>query len=194
LSTPAPFFSASPVAAASEGIDFAPPIDSQGRIPPKGINVACIFPPDGSRGLGFSCGWPTATGRAVAEGIDFAAELLPKGSEQCPQLLEEACKPAAIPPGCRGRALRGRRHRRHQSQTQTHQNNEGPKRPHTHPFAGDQAGRASTDCAAAPQGVWCSEREDATVELTRRVIRFLHRSQHDPELKFETSGDRSHGT
>jgi hypothetical protein len=27
--------------------------------------------------------------------------------------------------------------------------------------------------------------ETATVDLARRVIRFLHRSQHDPELKFE---------
>jgi hypothetical protein len=27
--------------------------------------------------------------------------------------------------------------------------------------------------------------ETATVDLARRIIRFLHRSQHDPELKFE---------
>jgi hypothetical protein len=30
-----------------------------------------------------------------------------------------------------------------------------------------------------------AKREAATVELTRRVIRFLYRSQHDPDLKFE---------
>jgi hypothetical protein len=27
------------------------------------------------------------------------------------------------------------------------------------------------------------------VELARRVIRFLDRSQHDPELKFEDAGE-----
>ena len=30
-----------------------------------------------------------------------------------------------------------------------------------------------------------ARQEKATVELARRVIRFLHRSQHDPELKLE---------
>lgn len=155
MSTPASFFNASPFAAASKGIDFAPPIDSQGRTPPKGINVAGLFLPNGCRGVGCPCSRCSFTGRAAAEGVDFAAGLLPDSGEKQPQLLEEACKPAAVPPGCRGRALRGRGYRRHQSQTQTHQNNEAPKRPHTHSFAEERPGRAFTDCAAAPQEVWC---------------------------------------
>jgi hypothetical protein len=41
--------------------------------------------------------------------------------------------------------------------------------------------------ALAAIGIFCeaARREAATVELARRVIRFLDRSQHDPELKFE---------
>jgi tetratricopeptide (TPR) repeat protein len=41
--------------------------------------------------------------------------------------------------------------------------------------------------ALAALKVFCeaAQREAATVELTRDVIRFLHQSQHDPELKFE---------
>ncbi|HKH48605.1 MAG TPA: hypothetical protein VKM72_28405 [Thermoanaerobaculia bacterium] len=40
--------------------------------------------------------------------------------------------------------------------------------------------------ALAALQIYCeaAKREDATVELTRQVIRFLHRSQHDPELTF----------
>jgi tetratricopeptide (TPR) repeat protein len=34
-----------------------------------------------------------------------------------------------------------------------------------------------------------AQRETATVELARSVIRFLHQSQHDPELKFEEAGN-----
>jgi hypothetical protein len=30
-----------------------------------------------------------------------------------------------------------------------------------------------------------ARRKTATVELARRVVRFLHRAQHDPELRFE---------
>jgi tetratricopeptide (TPR) repeat protein len=41
--------------------------------------------------------------------------------------------------------------------------------------------------ALAALRIFCeaAKQETATVELTRSVIRFLHRSQHDPELKFE---------
>jgi tetratricopeptide (TPR) repeat protein len=41
--------------------------------------------------------------------------------------------------------------------------------------------------ALAALRVFCeaAQQEAATVELTRHVIRFLHQSQHDPELKFE---------
>lgn len=41
--------------------------------------------------------------------------------------------------------------------------------------------------ALAALQIFCetARREAATVELARRVIRFLHRSQHDPELRFE---------
>jgi transcriptional regulator with XRE-family HTH domain len=41
--------------------------------------------------------------------------------------------------------------------------------------------------ALAALRVFCeaAKHEVATVDLARRVIRFLHRSQHDPELKFE---------
>ena len=38
-----------------------------------------------------------------------------------------------------------------------------------------------------------ARRETATTDLTRRVLRFLHRAQHDPKLRFEAgtgSGDR----
>jgi hypothetical protein len=33
-----------------------------------------------------------------------------------------------------------------------------------------------------------ARREAATVELARRVVKFLNRAQHDPELRFETEG------
>jgi len=41
--------------------------------------------------------------------------------------------------------------------------------------------------ALAAVQIFCeaAKREAATVELTRRVIRFLHRAEHDPSLKFE---------
>src|SRR6185436_4481289 len=41
--------------------------------------------------------------------------------------------------------------------------------------------------ALAALRIFCetAKREVATVKLTRDVIRFLHRSQYDPELKFE---------
>jgi tetratricopeptide (TPR) repeat protein len=41
--------------------------------------------------------------------------------------------------------------------------------------------------ALAALGIFCeaAKRDAATVELARQVIRFLHQSQHDPELKFE---------
>ncbi len=41
--------------------------------------------------------------------------------------------------------------------------------------------------ALAALRIFCeaAQQEAATVELTRDVIRFLHRSQHDPELKFD---------
>ncbi len=45
--------------------------------------------------------------------------------------------------------------------------------------------------ALAALRVFCeaAKQETATEELTWRVIRFLHRSQHDPELKFEATGE-----
>jgi len=45
--------------------------------------------------------------------------------------------------------------------------------------------------ALAALQVFCeaARRDAATVELTRQVIRFLHRSQHDPELKFDETGE-----
>jgi tetratricopeptide (TPR) repeat protein len=47
--------------------------------------------------------------------------------------------------------------------------------------------------ALAALRIFCeaAKRETATVELARDVIRFLHRSQHDPELKFENAEDGS---
>ena len=30
-----------------------------------------------------------------------------------------------------------------------------------------------------------AKRETATVELTRRIVKFLYRAQHDPKLRFE---------
>jgi len=44
--------------------------------------------------------------------------------------------------------------------------------------------------ALAAVQIFCeaAKREAATVELTRRVIRFLHRAEHDPSLKFEAEG------
>ncbi|HEY2292497.1 MAG TPA: helix-turn-helix domain-containing protein [Thermoanaerobaculia bacterium] len=36
-----------------------------------------------------------------------------------------------------------------------------------------------------------ARRETATVELARRLVRFLHRAQHDPELRFTDSEKRS---
>lgn len=130
----------SPAAAAAKRIDFAPSVHGQGRFPPKRINVACLC---------------SSTGRATAEGVDFTAGLRPDSREKHPQLLEEARQPAAVPAGCRGRALRGRGYRRHQCQTQTQQNHQATKRPHTVSFSGEQPGRASTGCAVALQEVWC---------------------------------------
>ncbi len=45
--------------------------------------------------------------------------------------------------------------------------------------------------ALAALRVFCeaAKREEATVGLARRVIRFLHRSKHDPELKFDETGE-----
>jgi tetratricopeptide (TPR) repeat protein len=45
--------------------------------------------------------------------------------------------------------------------------------------------------ALAALRIFCeaAKREAATVDLARRVIRFLHRSQHDPELKFDETGE-----
>jgi tetratricopeptide (TPR) repeat protein len=45
--------------------------------------------------------------------------------------------------------------------------------------------------ALAALRIFCeaAQQEAATVELTRDVIRFLHRSQHDPELKFDETGE-----
>lgn len=45
--------------------------------------------------------------------------------------------------------------------------------------------------ALAALRIFCdaARREAATMELTWCVIRFLHRSQHDPELKFEVIGE-----
>lgn len=44
--------------------------------------------------------------------------------------------------------------------------------------------------ALAALRIFCeaARREAATVELTRRVIRYLDRAQHDPELRFEAEG------
>jgi tetratricopeptide (TPR) repeat protein len=49
-----------------------------------------------------------------------------------------------------------------------------------------QAQQVERETLAALQ-VFCeaARRETATVELTRRVIKFLYRAQHDPELRFE---------
>jgi tetratricopeptide (TPR) repeat protein len=48
----------------------------------------------------------------------------------------------------------------------------------------------SREALAALQ-IFCgaAKHETATVELAWRVIRFLHRSQHDPDLKFEVTGE-----
>jgi len=61
----------------------------------------------------------------------------------------------------------------------------------THRLAGEmlkifQAQQVEREALAALQ-VFCdaARRETATVELTRRVIKFLYRAQHDPELRFE---------
>jgi tetratricopeptide (TPR) repeat protein len=45
--------------------------------------------------------------------------------------------------------------------------------------------------ALAALRIFCeaAKREAATLELTRRIIRFLHRSRHDPDLKFEVTGE-----
>jgi hypothetical protein len=44
--------------------------------------------------------------------------------------------------------------------------------------------------ALAALRVFCdaAKRETATVELARRVVKFLYRAQHDPELRFEAGG------
>lgn len=45
------------------------------------------------------------------------------------------------------------------------------------------------EALAAVQLYWeAARREAATLELTQQVIRFLHRAQHDPDLKFEILG------
>ncbi|MES1245064.1 MAG: hypothetical protein ABUT39_25895 [Acidobacteriota bacterium] len=56
------------------------------------------------------------------------------------------------------------------------------------PLALDYA-QVSLDLAALRIFCEAARREAATVELARRVIRFLHRSQHDLELKFEETGE-----
>ena len=54
-------------------------------------------------------------------------------------------------------------------------------------FANQGVGRE----ALAALRIFCdaAKRETATVELAWCVIRFLHRSQHDPDLKFEVTGE-----
>jgi len=44
--------------------------------------------------------------------------------------------------------------------------------------------------ALAALKIFCdaAKRETATVELARRVVKFLYRAQHDPELRFEAGG------
>jgi len=44
--------------------------------------------------------------------------------------------------------------------------------------------------ALAALRIFCdaAKRETATVELARRVVKFLYRAQHDPELRFEAGG------
>jgi tetratricopeptide (TPR) repeat protein len=48
--------------------------------------------------------------------------------------------------------------------------------------------------AQAALRIYCeaARRETATVELTRRIIEFLHRAQHDPGLRFEEGGAEGH--
>jgi hypothetical protein len=57
-----------------------------------------------------------------------------------------------------------------------------------------QAQRIEREALAALR-VFCdaAELETATVELVRRVERFLRRSQLDPELRFEKAGDANSG-
>src|SRR5947199_7944340 len=52
-----------------------------------------------------------------------------------------------------------------------------------------QAQKVEREALAALQ-IFCdtAKREAATVELTRRVVKFLYRAQHDPELRFESEG------
>jgi hypothetical protein len=44
--------------------------------------------------------------------------------------------------------------------------------------------------ALAALKIFCdaAKRETATVELARRLVKFLYRAQHDPELRFEAEG------
>jgi tetratricopeptide (TPR) repeat protein len=49
-----------------------------------------------------------------------------------------------------------------------------------------QAQKVEREALAALQVFYdAAKRETATVELTRRVVKFLYRAQHDPELRFE---------
>jgi len=52
-----------------------------------------------------------------------------------------------------------------------------------------QAQKVEREALAALQVFYdAAKRETATVELTRRVVKFLYRAQHDPELRFEPEG------
>jgi hypothetical protein len=44
--------------------------------------------------------------------------------------------------------------------------------------------------ALAALRLFCNsaQRETATIELARRLVKFLHRAQHDPELRFAEGG------
>ena len=49
-----------------------------------------------------------------------------------------------------------------------------------------QAQKVEREALAALQVFYdAAKRETATVELTRRIVKFLYRAQHDPELRFE---------
>jgi hypothetical protein len=52
-----------------------------------------------------------------------------------------------------------------------------------------QAQKVEREALAALQ-VFCdaAKRQTVTVELARRVVKFLYRAQHDPELRFEREG------
>ena|ERR1700681_1930628 len=46
--------------------------------------------------------------------------------------------------------------------------------------------------ALAALQIFCdaAKRETATVEMTRQVVKFLYRAQHDPEMRFERVSTR----